>query len=120
MARPTHPIARSVRFGGIVGSLGSFSSGLTAIRRPPLTQAASMLSMQSDGRTNMHMLDQSAEYYRLREGHERALALAAKTSEQRREHLKSAKRYASLANGLAEPRLNTGIAAMQRGSSSRR
>jgi hypothetical protein len=44
--------------------------------------------------------DQSAEYYRLREGHERALALAARTCEQRHHHLLTAARYAALAHGL--------------------
>ena len=50
----------------------------------------------------MRLVDQSAEYYRLREGHERALALAAATCEQRREHLLAADRYAALARGPAE------------------
>jgi hypothetical protein len=45
----------------------------------------------------MPLLDQSSEYYRLREGHERALALAAKSSEQRGQHLMAAARYAILA-----------------------
>lgn len=45
----------------------------------------------------MRLLDQSAEYYRLREGHERALALAAKTCGQRHRHLRTADRYAELA-----------------------
>lgn len=45
----------------------------------------------------MRLLDQSAEYYRLREGHERALALAARTAEQRNQHLVTAARYAALA-----------------------
>jgi len=54
----------------------------------------------------MPILDQSAEYYRLREGHERALALAAKTSEQRSQHLMTAARYAALAGGSDGPCLN--------------
>lgn len=45
----------------------------------------------------MNPLDQSAEYYRLREGHERALALAARSREERDEHLLIAARYAALA-----------------------
>lgn len=47
----------------------------------------------------MQFSDQSAEYYRLREGHERALALAARTCAQRAEHLRTADRYAALAGG---------------------
>lgn len=47
----------------------------------------------------MRLHDQSAEYYRLREGHERALALAAKTCDQRYRHLQTADRYAELARG---------------------
>ena len=43
------------------------------------------------------LLDESADYYRLREGHERALALAARTRVQRRQHLNAASRYAALA-----------------------
>jgi hypothetical protein len=58
---------------------------------------------------DMPLLDQSAEYYRLREGHERALALAAKTSEQRDWHLMTAARYAALAVGSDEPDLESGI-----------
>jgi len=50
----------------------------------------------------MQLFDQSAEYYRLREGHERALALAARTCEQRLEHLLTAARYAALARGSVE------------------
>lgn len=46
----------------------------------------------------MRLLDQSAEYYRLREGHERALALGARTLAQRNKHLETAARYAALAN----------------------
>ena len=57
---------------------------------------------------DMPILDQSAEYYRLREGHERALALAAKTNEQRSEHLTTAERYATLAGRSNEPELSTG------------
>jgi hypothetical protein len=45
----------------------------------------------------VQILDQSAEYYRLREGHERALALAAPTLKQRRRHLEAAALYARLA-----------------------
>lgn len=50
----------------------------------------------------MRLMDQSAEYYRLREGHERALALAAKSGAQRAEHLLAADRYAALARGNGE------------------
>lgn len=50
----------------------------------------------------MQLSDQSAEYYRLREGLERALALAAKTRNQRERHLLTADRYAALARGSAE------------------
>lgn len=46
----------------------------------------------------MRLHDQSAEYYKLREGHERALALGARTSEQRDKHLETAARYAALAS----------------------
>jgi len=53
----------------------------------------------------MPLPDQSAEYYRLREGHERALALAAKTSRQRRRHLMTAERYSVLAGGPEAPSL---------------
>jgi len=56
----------------------------------------------------MPIHDQSAEYYRLREGHERALALAAKTNEQRNQHLMTAASYAALAGGSHEPGLNIG------------
>ena len=45
----------------------------------------------------MSPIDHSAEYYRLREGHERALALAARSEAQRNEHLAIAARYAELA-----------------------
>ena len=55
------------------------------------------------GIIDMSLFDQSAEYYRLREGHERALALAAKTNEQRDLHLLTAARYAALAVGSGEP-----------------
>lgn len=48
----------------------------------------------------MRLTDQSAEYYRLREGHERALALAAKTIAQRAQHLQTADRYAALAGNV--------------------
>jgi len=51
----------------------------------------------------MQLSDQSAEYYRLREGLERALALAAKTRDQRNRHLLTADRYAALAKGSAKP-----------------
>lgn len=57
----------------------------------------------------MPILDQSAEYYRLREGHERALALAAKTNEQRDQHLLTAARYAALAVGSDESDLEPGV-----------
>ena len=43
-------------------------------------------------------IDQSREYYRLREGHELALALGAKTIEQRQQHLRAAARYGDLAS----------------------
>ena len=59
-------------------------------------------------RAGMLLQDQSAEYYRLREGHERALALGARTSEQRRRHLVTAGRYAALADGLARLRRDGG------------
>lgn len=55
----------------------------------------------------MRLLDQSAEYYRLREGHERALALGAKTSEQRYQHLCAADRFAELARGSVVAQLRT-------------
>ena len=61
------------------------------------------------GTIDMPLLDQSAEYYRLREGHERALALVAKTTEQRDQHLLTAARYAALAVGSDEPDLDPGI-----------
>jgi hypothetical protein len=41
--------------------------------------------------------DLSAEYYRLRAGHERALAMIAMTEEQRAAHLKAANRWQELA-----------------------
>ena len=47
----------------------------------------------------MSPIDHSAEYYRLREGHERALALAARSEAQRNEHLAIAARYAELGQG---------------------
>jgi hypothetical protein len=53
-------------------------------------------------RLAMRLLDQSAEYYRLREGHERALALGARSCEQRHRHLRTAERYAALAKGTPE------------------
>jgi hypothetical protein len=53
----------------------------------------------------MRLSDQSAEYYRLREGHERALALGARTGEQRLEHLLAAERYAALAQNLTKAQL---------------
>ena len=56
----------------------------------------------------MHFFNQSAEYYRLREGHERALALAARTFGQRRRHLLTADRFAALAKGSAEACQPTG------------
>jgi hypothetical protein len=56
----------------------------------------------------MPLLDQSAEYYRLREGHERALALAAKTVQQRNHHLAMAARYAVLAGASDGTSLRTG------------
>lgn len=58
--------------------------------------------MTSIERADMRLTDQSAEYYRLREGHERALALAAKSGAERAEHLLAADRYAALAAGRAE------------------
>lgn len=45
-------------------------------------------------------IDQSLEYYRLREGHELALALGANTIEQRQQHLRAAARYGDLASVL--------------------
>jgi hypothetical protein len=54
----------------------------------------------------MQLLDQSAEYYRLREGHERALALAANSSEEREQHLLTAERYAALGRKLNLRRVN--------------
>ena len=61
------------------------------------------------GIIDMPFFDQSAEYYRLREGHERALALAAKTEEQRDQHLLTAAHYATLAVGWNEPDLQPDI-----------
>jgi len=46
--------------------------------------------------------DQSAEYYRLREGHERALALGARSDLDRLNHLKVAARYAGMARKAAQ------------------
>jgi hypothetical protein len=60
------------------------------------------------GTSEMRIIDQSAEYYRLREGHERALALAARTCEQRHQHLRAAARYAELARGSIEACRRTG------------
>jgi hypothetical protein len=52
----------------------------------------------------MSPIDHSAEYYWLREGHERALALAARSESQRNEHLAMAARYEELArNGRPWP-----------------
>ena len=51
---------------------------------------------------DMRLMDQSAEYYRLREGHERALALAARTGAQRARHLQTADHYAALAGHLRD------------------
>ena len=45
----------------------------------------------------MSPIDHSAEYYWLREGHERALALAARSEDQRDEHLAMADHYEELA-----------------------
>ena len=58
----------------------------------------------------MQLADQSAEYYRLREGLERALALGAKTRDQRKQHLLVADRYAALAKGSARPYKNLRLA----------
>ena len=41
--------------------------------------------------------DLSAQYYRLRADHERALALIAQTDKRREEHLKAAERWTELA-----------------------
>lgn len=51
----------------------------------------------------MPPIDHSAEYYCLREGHERALALAARSDHQRNAHLAAAARYGDLARGDAAP-----------------
>lgn len=51
----------------------------------------------------MSPIDHSAEYYCLREGHERALALAARSEDQRNAHLAAAARYGELARGCAAP-----------------
>ncbi|MGH6706445.1 MAG: hypothetical protein ACREB1_06520, partial [Sphingomicrobium sp.] len=52
----------------------------------------------------MPPVDYSAEYYCLREGHERALALAARNEFQRDEHLAMAARYGELARqGISSP-----------------
>ena len=45
----------------------------------------------------MPPIDHSAEYYLLREGHERALALAAPSDSQRNRHLEMAAYYGELA-----------------------
>ena len=58
--------------------------------------------MTSKEGVGMRLTDQSAEYYRLREGHERALALAAKTGAQRARHLQAADDYAALAGHARE------------------
>jgi hypothetical protein len=55
----------------------------------------------------MQPQDQSAEYYRLREGHERALALAARTARERSRHLETAQRYRELARSPVEPLAGT-------------
>ena len=52
------------------------------------------------GRAVMTPTDQSAEYYRLREGHERALALGARSEIERLEHLSAAARFASMARKI--------------------
>jgi hypothetical protein len=51
----------------------------------------------------MPPIDHSAEYYRLREGHERALALAAPSESQRNGHLAMAARYGELARRDVPP-----------------
>ena len=51
----------------------------------------------------MSPIDHSAEYYCLREGHERALALAARSACQRNAHLAEAARYGELARSCAAP-----------------
>jgi hypothetical protein len=53
------------------------------------------------GRAAMSPTEQSAEYYRLREGHERALALGARSDHERLEHLGAAARFASMARKIA-------------------
>lgn len=56
----------------------------------------------------MRLTDQSAEYYRLREGHERALALAARTGDERARHLRTADHYAALAGCMREAGYSVG------------
>jgi hypothetical protein len=51
----------------------------------------------------MSPIDHSAEDYCLREGHERALALAARSDRQRNAHLAAAARFGDLARGRAAP-----------------
>ena len=51
----------------------------------------------------MPPIDHSAEYYRLREGHERALALAAPSDSQRNRHLATAAYYGELARRDSPP-----------------
>ena len=46
------------------------------------------------------LIDESHEYYRLRDVHELALALGAKTTEQRQRHLRAAALYGDLASEL--------------------
>jgi hypothetical protein len=54
----------------------------------------------------MRLPDHSAEYYRLRETLERALALRATSDRQRGLHLQTAERYAALSRALLrEPTL---------------
>lgn len=48
----------------------------------------------------MKMGDHTADYYRLRADHERALALAAQSPEQKKAHLSLAERYEELSRGL--------------------
>ena len=51
----------------------------------------------------MPPIDHTAEYYRLREGHERALALAARSDSQRNGHLATAAVYGAIARRNMSP-----------------
>jgi hypothetical protein len=65
----------------------------------------------------MPPIDHTAEYYRLREGHERALALAARGEPERNRHLETAALYRELSRGKAPPFDGTGLPASQGDSS---